>query len=244
MNENKRSWLIRICGSIGAKNVEALGRQIRKAFSMGADYVEIRFDFLKSSDIEHAIRIAEPTKSRAVFTLRSAHEAGRFEGSENERIELLKRLSMAGPMLLDVEYLTIKDNYDLADFLVSQQTPILISWHDFKCTPPSNQLQDILNGIRIYSNYAKIVTTARDTYDAFRVLELYEGITGLELIAFAMGEFGVISRILCTMAGNAPFTYAAVNSHTAPGQLDLSYMRRLFDRINYFCYHKPNAKYT
>jgi len=242
MNENKRSWLIRICGSIGAKNVEALGRQIRKAFSMGADYVEIRFDFLKSSDIERAIRIAEPTKSKTVFTLRSAHEAGRFEGSESERIELLKQLSMAGPMLLDVEYLTIKDNCDLADFLVSQQTPILISWHDFKCTPPKRKLQDILKGIKIYSNYAKIVTTARDTYDAFRVLELYEDITGLELIAFAMGQFGIVSRILCTMAGNAPFTYAAVNRHMAPGQLDLSHMRRLFDRINSFCYHNPNAK--
>lgn len=244
MNENKRYWLIRICGSIGPNSVEALGRQIQKAFSMGADYVEIRFDFLKSSDIEQAIRIAEPTKSKAVFTLRSAHEAGRFEGSENERIELLKRLSKARPMLLDVEYLTIKDNYDLADFLESQQTPILISWHDFKRTPSNSQLHDILNGIKIYSKYAKIVTTARDTYDAFRVLDLYEGITGLELIAFAMGEFGVVSRILCTMAGNAPFTYAAVNRHTAPGQLDLIHMRRLFDRINSFCYHKPNAKYT
>ena len=242
MNENNR-WLIRICGSIGANSVEALGRQIQRAFSMGADYVEIRFDFLKSSDIELAIRIAEPIKSKAVFTLRSAHEAGRFEGSEKERIELLKRLSMVGPMFLDVEYLTIKDNYDLADFLESQRTPILMSWHNFKCTPPNNQLQDILNGIKIYSNYAKIVTTARDTYDAFRILDLYESITGLELIAFAMGEFGVVSRILCTMAGNAPFTYAAVNRHTAPGQLDLGHMRKLFDRINSFCYHSPNAKH-
>jgi 3-dehydroquinate dehydratase-1 len=86
------------------------------------------------------------------------------------------------------------------------------------------------------------VTTARDTYDAFRVLELYEDITGSELIAFAMGQFGIVSRILCTMAGNAPFTYAAVNRHMAPGQLDLSHMRRLFNRINSFCYHNPNAK--
>jgi 3-dehydroquinate dehydratase I len=235
--------LIRICGSIGTNNVVELDRQIRKAFSMGADYVEIRFDFLKSSDIEQAIRIAKPTKSKAVFTLRSAQEAGRFEGNEDERIELLKRLSMAGPMLLDVEYLTIRDNSDLADFLASQPTPILISWHDFKCTPPNNQLQDILNGIKVFGNYAKIVTTARDTRDAFRVLELYESVTGLELIAFAMGEFGIVSRILCTMAGNAPFTYAALNRHTAPGQLDLTYMRRLFDRISSFYYHKPNAKH-
>jgi 3-dehydroquinate dehydratase-1 len=144
-------------------------------------------------------------------------------------------------MLLDVEYLTIRDNDDLADFLISQRTPILISWHDFKRTPPNNQLRNILAQMKIYSNYAKIVTMAKDADDAFRVLELYEGITGVKLIAFAMGEFGIISRILCTMAGNAPFTYATVERSTAPGQQDLCYMRRLFDRINSFYYWKPNA---
>ena len=232
---------MRICASIGAKNLGALERLIKNAFSKGADYIEIRFDFLKISEIEAAIKIAEPTKSRAVFTLRSADEAGTFEGSENKRVALLKRLSTAGPMLLDVEYLTIRDNDDLADFLISQRTPILVSWHDFKRTPSSNQLRDILAQMKIYSNYAKIVTMAKDADDAFRVLELYEGITGVKLIAFAMGEFGIISRILCTMAGNAPFTYATVERSTAPGQQDLCYMRRLFDRINSFYYWKPNA---
>jgi len=234
--------LARICGSIGAKGVDGLRSQIRKAFTLGADYIEIRFDFLKTSDIEHAIRIAESTKDKAIFTLRSAQEGGKFKGTENERVELLEKLSMARPMLLDVEYRTIKNNDYLADFLTSQQTPILISWHDFKCTPTKNRLLDVLNGMKIYSNYAKIVTTARETHDALRVLDLYEDVTGLELIAFAMGEFGVISRILCTMIGNAPFTYTSVNSNTAPGQLDLSRMRRLFDRINSICYYKPNAK--
>jgi 3-dehydroquinate dehydratase I len=149
---------------------------------------------------------------------------------------------MARPMLLDVEYRTIKNNNYLADFLTSHQTPILISWHDFRCTPPKNRLLDVLNGMKMYSNYAKIVTTARETHDALRVLDLYEDVTGLELIAFAMGEFGVISRILCTVIGNAPFTYTSVSSNTATGQLDLSRMRRLFDRINSICYCRPNAK--
>jgi 3-dehydroquinate dehydratase I len=234
--------LARICGSIGAKSVDGLRCQIRKAFTLGADYIEIRFDFLKTSDIEHAIRVAESTKAKAIFTLRSAREGGKFKGTENERVELLEKLSMARPMLLDVEYRTIKNNDYLAGFLTSQQTPILISWHDFKCTPPKNRLLDVLNGMKIYSNYAKIVTTARETHDALRVLDLYESVTGLELIAFAMGEFGVISRILCTMIGNAPFTYTSVSSNTAPGQLDLSRMRRLFDRINSICYSRPNAK--
>jgi 3-dehydroquinate dehydratase I len=236
--------LIRICGSIGAGNKEALEIQIKKALSLGADYVEIRFDFLKKSDIDAAIKIAEPIKSRAVFTLRSANEGGRFEGNESERIALLERLSLTEPMLLDIEYLTLKDNDKLADFLLGQRTPILVSWHDFKYTPSNNQLCNILHQMRIYSNFAKIVTTAKDTQDAFRVLELYEGITGIELIAFAMGELGLISRILCTIVGNAPFTYAAVERNTAPGQLDISYLRRLFDKINSYRNYKPNANRT
>ncbi|MDQ3840626.1 MAG: type I 3-dehydroquinate dehydratase [Thermoproteota archaeon] len=233
--------MIRICGSVGENSTESLEIQIKKALSLGADYVEIRFDFLKRSDIDAAIKIAESIKSRAVFTLRSADEGGRFEGSECERIALLKKLSRAEPMLLDVEYLTLKDNDELADFLLGQKTRILISWHDFKYTPCNDKLRSILDQMRIYSSFAKIVTTANNSQDALRVLELYEGITGIELIAFAMGELGLVSRILCTMVGNAPFTYAAIERTTAPGQLDLSYMRRLFNRINSCCNYKPNA---
>lgn len=242
MTQNNRHWLGRICGSIGAKSVGSLRGQIRKAFALGADYIEIRFDFLDISDMERAIRIAESSKDKAIFTLRSAQEGGKFNGTEIERVEILEKLCIARPMLLDVEYRTIKKNDYLADFLASHQTPILTSWHDFKCTPPTNRLRDVLGGMKIYSNYAKIVTTAREIHDGLRVLDLYEGAAGLELIAFAMGEFGVISRILCTMVGNAPFTYALVKDNTGAGQLDLRRMRKLFDRINSNYYSKHNAR--
>ena len=242
MTQNNRLWLARICGSIGAKSVGSLRDQIRKAFTLGADYIEIRFDFLNTSDIERGIGIAESSKDKAIFTLRSAQEGGKFKGTENERVEILEKLCIARPMLLDVEYRTIKNNDYLADFLSSHQTPILLSWHDFKCTPPTYRLRKVLNGMKIYSNFAKIVTTAREIHDVLRVLDLYEGASGLELIAFAMGEFGVISRILCTMVGNAPFTYTSVKDNTGPGQLDLRSMRKLFDRINSNYYSDPNAR--
>lgn len=233
----------KICASIGAIDLQTLQRKIHEAFSLGADFIEIRFDYLKISDVEQAIRIAETIKSKAVFTLRSVDQAGKFKGSEAERLDLLKRLSISKPMLLDVEYNTIRDNDDLADYLDELNTPILVSWHDFEETPMNEALLDIINNMRIYSNYAKVVTTAKDIRDAFRLLDVYENITGLNLIAFAMGEAGVVSRILCTIAGNAPFTYAAVDRHTtASGQISLTQMRRLYDRISISCSSKPNAK--
>jgi 3-dehydroquinate dehydratase-1 len=84
--------------------------------------------------------------------------------------------------------------------------------------------------MRIYSNYIKIVTTAKNTQDALRLLDLYETAIGLNLIAFAMGEAGIISRILCTVFGNAPFTYAALEKAISPGQLTIKQMRKLYDR--------------
>jgi 3-dehydroquinate dehydratase I len=132
-------------------------------------------------------------------------------------------------MLLDVELDTIKENDELADFL--EKTPILVSWHDFQQTPPSDELEDILSEMRIYSNYVKVVTTAKSVEDSLRLLELYESTTSLHPVIFAMGDAGILSRILCTIVGNAPFTYTSLDKAVAPGQLTVKQMRKLYDRI-------------
>jgi 3-dehydroquinate dehydratase-1 len=85
--------------------------------------------------------------------------------------------------------------------------------------------------MRTYSNYVKIVTTAHSIEDSLRVLELYETSKGLSPIFFAMGDAGVISRLLCTLVGNAPFTYASLEKALAPGQLTLQQMKKLYDKM-------------
>jgi 3-dehydroquinate dehydratase I len=145
-------------------------------------------------------------------------------------------------MLLDVELYTIKRNNSLADYLKENNTSLLISWHDFEKTPSNAQLTKVLYEMRKYSQNAKIVTTAQKTQDSLRLLELYENTLGLNLIAFAMGEAGVISRLLCVIIGNAPFTYASLEKAIAPGQLAIKQMRKLYDRINAQLNQTANAK--
>ena len=43
-----------------------------------------------------------------------------------------------------------------------------------------------------YSQNVKVVTTAQKTEDSLGLLELYENTLGVNLIAFAMGEAGII----------------------------------------------------
>jgi 3-dehydroquinate dehydratase I len=225
--------LINICASIPAEDPESLRDKINRAFSFGANYIEIRFDFLDLSDMEEALKIAENIREKAVFTLRTPTEGGKFKGNNNDRIEWLKKLAMAKPMLLDIEYSTIQSNDDLANYCKTQKIPVLLSWHDFEKTPPKDQLKYMLEKMRVYSNHIKMVTTAINIVDALRILDLlYENTAESNLIAFSMGEAGIISRIMCTIIGRSPFTYAALEESIAPGQLTVVQMRDIYDKIS------------
>jgi 3-dehydroquinate dehydratase-1 len=222
----------RICVSIAPEDIQSIEKQAAHAFGLGADFVEIRFDFLKPDLLPAALAAAKAIKDRTVFTLRSNTEGGRFANSEEKRLEWLLTLAEEKPMLLDVELDTLRKNDELADLLEKQKTPVLVSWHDFEKTPPNDTIADMLSEMRTYSNYVKVVTTAKSVEDALRLLEMYDATTnGLHPIFFAMGEAGVISRVLCTLIGNAPFTYASLEKVIAPGQLTIRQMKNLYDKM-------------
>lgn len=232
----------RICVSIAPHDLEQLKRQINQAFNYGADYIEIRFDFLNLSDMDQAMSISNMISKKAVYTLRASDEGGHFKGSIAQRIAWLKKLAASKPMLLDVELNTIKYNTCLTDYLKAQNVSLLISWHDFEKTPQDAELKRLLYEMRTYSQNIKMVATAQTTVDSLRLLDLYENARGLNLIAFAMGDAGVISRVLCVIIGNAPFTYASLEKAISPGQLTVKQMRKLYDRINDQLNQTTNAK--
>lgn len=222
---------MKVCVSIAVDGIDELMAQANKAFGLGADFVEFRFDFFKPDLVMLAAESVDSVKNRAVFTLRSVSQGGKFSGTEEERLRLLRKLAEKRPMLVDVELETLQKNDNLADYLELASIPVLVSWHDFEGTPATEDLSKILTEMRLYSNYTKIVTMAKSVCDSLRLLDLYENAIGLYPIIFAMGEAGVLTRVLCTMYG-APFTYAALETAVAPGQLTVAQMRKLYDWIS------------
>jgi 3-dehydroquinate dehydratase I len=223
---------LKICTTIASSSSLDLEKQIKQAFADGTNFVEIRFDFLPLSEMQDSLRIANGFRNKAVFTLRPDSQKGKFSGSADERVNWLKELSLSRPMLLDVEYDTLINHEELVDFLTDHKARILVSWHDFERTPANESLLDLIGQMRIYGNFLKIVTTAEHIQDCIRLLDLYKVVTNLDLILFAMGELGVLSRILCTIYGNAPFTYASLGKSVVPGQLTLLEMRKLYEGMN------------
>ena len=231
-NKAQDDLTLKICTTIASSSSLDLEKQIKRAFADGTNFVEIRFDYLPLSEMQDSLRIATGFRNKAVFTLRPDSQKGKFSGSDDERISWLKELSLSMPMLLDVEYDTLISHDELVDFLADHNTPILVSWHDFEGTPANETLLDLLGKMRIYSNFLKIVTTAENIHDCIRLLDLYKLVMNLDLILFAMGELGVLSRILCTIYGNAPFTYASLGEPVVPGQLTVLDMRKLYEGMN------------
>jgi len=223
--------LPKICVSIAARSLEELENNFSLAKKSGADFLEIRFDFLQTSEFEVALQKAERLKNKAIYTLRNESELGNFRGSEEERAYWITRLADAKPMLLDIEFSTLKVDQRLENHLRKNNTPILISWHNTRQTPNLDELRSLMFEMKKLSKYVKIVTMAESIEDSISILELYRDAIDTRLIAFAMGEKGILSRLLCGLCESAPFTYASLGSEIAPGQMSINQMRRLYDRI-------------
>ena len=208
------------CVSIAEKTPRKL-KQVQKRALRKSDYVELRFDFLKPEKIPEALELVKKDLKRSVCTLRPKSEGGKFSGTEKERIAIMKLIAEYNPFLIDVEYNSLKKNKTLVSYLKKTKTPVLVSWHDFKKTPSVSALNKMLNQMAKFSKNIKIVTNAKLVEDSAHVLSLYARVSTINLIAFAMGEYGKMSRILCLYLGS-PFTYVSLGKPIAPGQFSLA----------------------
>jgi len=95
------------CVSIAEKTPKKLYSSLKKALK-NSDYAEIRFDFLKQSQVPDALELVKKHLRRCVCTLRPKNEGGVFSGNEKERISILKLISEYNPYLIDIEYITLK----------------------------------------------------------------------------------------------------------------------------------------
>lgn len=215
------------CVTLAESSPAKLKAKLAKALQK-SDYAEIRFDFMKPDKVPLALHFVKKYLKRCVCTLRPKSEGGKFASNEKNRISILKMIAEYNPYLLDVEYNTIKKNKDLQQYLKKTKVNMLVSWHDFKKTPNSNVLKIMLRKMNKFSKNIKIVTTAKTIGDTAKVLSLYKEISkNASLIAFAMGDYGRMSRILCTQIGS-PYTYVSLGKPVAPGQFSLDEVKSIF----------------
>jgi 3-dehydroquinate dehydratase-1 len=224
--------MINICASITEIESEKFSKLAAQAFDMGASFLEIRFDYVESRKFSESLAVVQPFKSKCVYTLRRTNQGGKFDGSEIQRLKYLQDLACQLPMMIDVEYETLQEYPEIGTLIKSLDLPMLLSWHDFKSTPSEVELAEVLGRLSSFSNNNKLVTTANSLEDTLRVLNLYEIVDeSVNLVAFCMGEIGLVSRMLCALHPRCPFTYAAIDRPVAPGQLTIEQMKKLYRMV-------------
>jgi len=222
----------KICVSIpGATISESIATATKAAAD--ADVVEIRLDGLDKIEIEPFMTAL---KKPLLFTNRANWEGGSFSGSEEQRLQALHDAVELRAAYIDVE---LKTEESLKLPLIVQAkakgTTSIVSWHSFGGTPSSRALVSILQEqYRSGADIGKIVTMASNYQEVLRVLNLQ--ITadeiGFPLMAFCMGEAGMMSRVATlTLGGYMTYAAASEAGETAPGQMTAPRMRTILKEI-------------
>ena len=188
-----------------------------------AEIVELRLDWMRKRPDVGALLKDRPTP--VIITCRRSEDRGRWRGTEEQRLTVLREAIIDGADYVDLEI-------DIARSIPRYgDTKRIVSYHNFEETPLDlHQIHEQM--VECDPDVIKIVTMANAQEDNIRMLDLVES-AGIPTVGFCMGEFGLLSRILCGRYG-APFTYAGFSRdrEMAPGQLTFAEVRNLY-RFNH-----------
>ncbi|MEC7500776.1 MAG: shikimate dehydrogenase [Planctomycetota bacterium] len=208
-----------ICVSIGRSRHRHMIAEHRHMVSQGAELVELRLDYL-SGDVRFR-ELLDNRPGPVLVTCRRERDGGKYNGSEESRLSMLRMAIAEG-----VEYVDIEE--DVADQIARYgKTKRVISHHDFQRTP--TDLSAIHARMSMLDpDIVKIATLANTPSDNIQMRDLMQS-TEIPTIGICMGEIGTPSRVLAGKFG-APFTYATFHAERslAPGQLSFSEMREIY----------------
>jgi len=212
----------RICAVITDNDIKSI-----KKVEPLADLFEVRIDLIGESWQEVVRQLKKPW----IACNRSVEEGGKGEKIETLRIEKLLKAIELGAAIIDIELRTER----LAQIMpvIGKRAKRLLSFHDFTGTPDLEEMRGLVRKqINAGADICKVVTTAQKFDDNLAVLQLIAEFPVLRIVAFAMGERGLLSRIFCPMAGG-DFTYAAieVGKESAAGQITVKDLRNLYEMV-------------
>jgi 3-dehydroquinate dehydratase/shikimate dehydrogenase len=192
----------------------------------GADCAEVRLDYLDSPQ-ESVHARWDRLRLPVIATCRGKGYGGRFEGSIEEEMRILRCAVQNGAQFVDIDYRSAK-------FFGGAQ--VIASFHDFSGTPAG------IDGVVDYAcaepgGVAKVATFVNSWADNRRLLSLLPRQWPKPLIIVGMGEIGQITRVIGPSRGSF-LTYAASTNASAPGQLSVREMLDVYG----FRRMKPSTK--
>ncbi|MBE6503362.1 MAG: type I 3-dehydroquinate dehydratase [Methanobrevibacter sp.] len=188
----------------------------------GADVLEFRIDGLENPEITEIKNTIKEIDFPMIITNRIKNEGGSFNGSEEERFNILYECCD----LADYVDIELQSSDEYIEKIHDTGVKTIVSYHDFKKTPNLNEITYIVEKEKELGDIAKVAFMPHDLDDTLTVLAVQSHFK--DIIAISMGELGSYTRIMASKF-NSPITFAVGTDVTAPGQIDIETMKALLN---------------
>ncbi|MBF0457408.1 MAG: type I 3-dehydroquinate dehydratase [Nitrospirae bacterium] len=195
----------------------------------GADIAELRIDMFISQLVQHVMMGFETFKKKfpgvpVIATCRSKEEGGAAAIAGEDRVAIFTHIID----LTDAVDIEIKSDIALkiADLANQHDKTIIASYHNFSKTPDDKYLEAVYErGKQTGAHIVKVAVTPNGMDDIRRLTEFQ--LSHESVVTISMGAMGMASRIFLPLVGSL-FTFASLETVTAPGQLSIDEVRRYY----------------
>lgn len=188
--------------------------------SLESDIVEFRLDSLLSHlpAVKNVLLKLKNSPVQTLITARCDSEGGLSELNATQRSQLIMGLS---PManFVDIELANIETMKEAATYVQDMGCLLIASHHDFKKTPTTDHLQEIISrSIDSGAQIAKLALYHESVSDMFRCAELIQNNSSIAISLMGMGPLAPASRLLYAQLGSVLNYGYLGDKPTAPGQ--------------------------
>jgi 3-dehydroquinate dehydratase-1 len=234
----------KVCVPLIGRTIQELKEEAALMKEIEADLVEWRADYF--NDIEQADKalkaLAEIRSSLPemplIFTFRSSKEGGEKEVSLDWYFSLNKLMIKSGLVdFIDVEL--FNDEEDIKNLIKaahSHNVLVIVSTHDFECTPPKDEiLYRLRKAQELGADLPKIAVMPKDASDVLTLLKaayiMSTHYADRPIVAISMAAPGMVSRVAGELFGSA-LTFGTAEKASAPGQMPAGELKQILTRLH------------
>jgi 3-dehydroquinate dehydratase-1 len=203
------------------------GRAIQDALlakKHGADILEFRIDLLSTSS-QATIKLIKSAKKKTklpvIGTIRLKSEGGEFKKNEKARLEFFRQI-IPHVNYIDIE-LSSKILAKVINFAKKKGGKVIISYHNFRCTPDTNTLKKIVNKSRgLAPDIIKIASNIKKPDDFRRLAAILVEYYRIPISIIPMSKKPAFKAFrLISLALGSALSYSFIKKSIAPGQISL-----------------------
>lgn len=230
-----------ICVPIVAAEWESILEQAEKIQALDVQMVEWRVDFF-AGEQDQLLEVIRKLKNRLknkelIVTLRTRWEGGEEKGSRFSYFALIEEILAQGT----ADYVDIEIERDEAQCRQLNQkyagsvTKTIGSYHNFDRTPSEEQILEKLKKAKTLGcDVGKVAVMPASKEDVDHLLsatsKMKESEPEYPIITMSMGELGKSTRLYGGLYGSF-VSFGAFGNGSAPGQVQVSEMQKVFDKI-------------